>query len=386
MEYSREIQLLAVALIGIGGIAVMTATVMYTELSQFMKLPPALVLRFLNWRRGMIWLSAGGFGAGAVLGALTGAISTGWLVALVIGFGFAFYGAFVFIPYKVFRARQHDARYLSLAEIESETENALLPDDPVLVVEINGDARAFPQKWLGQPHIAGDKVGGEDMVMTYCMLSHLGVAYSPKIDDQEMNLRVIAQMQNNLVFYDTVSHQPVRQFHGVADGSGERLRQFPAQLMPWRSFRELYPDGKVFFNPPRGLIDWLWSAIESNMMPRHFNTDWLLFKTMGKVDSRLPAKEKVWGLDINGHAVAWTLGYLKRNTPFTAKVGAQEVVVVYDPELETVSGFAGTSADPGAVDILGQTPSGALERLPIYSAVLWMIWSKFCPDTELYAE
>lgn len=386
---SIDLQTVALALMAAGLAAVATAMVVYTELSQFLKLPPSLILKFLIWRRIMIWLSAGLFGAGAVLGAATGAVSVGWMVGLGLGFAFTFYSAFVFIPYKVFRARQHDARYLTIPEIDANTEATLSPDDPVLVVEINGDARAFPQKWIGQPHIAGDTVGGEDVVMTYCMLSHLGVAYSPSIDGRKMNLRVIAQMQNNLVFYDTVSGQPVRQFRGVVEGSGYKLKQFPAQLMPWRSFRELYPGGKVLFNPPQGLIDRLWAVVENRMMPRHFNSDWLLFKTMGKVDGRLPAKEKVWGLAIDGHAVAWTLDYLRQHSPFAVLVGGTDVVMVYDPRLDTVSAFAGAkngnTVVAANVDILGHSPAGDLDRLPVYSAVLWMIWSNFCPDTELHA-
>ncbi|NQV20409.1 MAG: DUF3179 domain-containing protein [Rhodospirillales bacterium] len=388
MIVSSDLQFGALFLMIIGGISATAAFIMFTEISQFLKFPPSIVINILLRRRLLAVLSVGTFGSGLFLATLSDAGSTPVLIISALCFALVFYGAFLFIPYKVFRARQNGAGYLSVAEIETTTEDTISPDDLVLVVEINGDCRAFPHKWIGQPHIAGDTIGGEDVVMTYCMLSHLGMAFSPTLEGKKMDLRVIAQLENNLVFYDTVSRQPVRQFRGVTEGSHQALKQFPTQVMPWRSYRRLYPDGKVLFNPPQGWIDRLWLWMEKKIIPRHLNSDWMLFDTMGEVDGRLPGKEKIWGMAADGHAVAWTLAYLKQSCPFAASVGGRDVVIVYDRDLDTVSGFDGTLGGKAVaadhVDIRGQSPVGVLNRVPVYSAVLWMIWANFYPDTELY--
>ena len=37
-----------------------------------------------------------------------------------------------------------------------------------------------------QPHVVkGDTIGDEDVIMTYCGLTNLGIAYSPKINQRE---------------------------------------------------------------------------------------------------------------------------------------------------------------------------------------------------------
>ena len=147
-----------------------------------------------------------------------------------------------FVPYIWLRGHHHTAEFISVSEAD-----ALLTDeDDVFVLEIGGDARAYPRNWMMIPHIAGDTVGGDEVVMTYCALTNLPQAFSSYIDGDKANLKVLSQVHNNLVMVDTNSGELYQQITNSSPVSGELLEPRSGQRMPWRSFKELYPNGRVF--------------------------------------------------------------------------------------------------------------------------------------------
>ena len=149
------------------------------------------------------------------------------------------------------RAEHHTAKFITVAEASD-----LLDDNAdVFVLEINGDARAYPRDWMQVPHIAGDKVGGQDTVMTYCALSNLPVAFNPSLSGKDTEFRVIAQVNNNLIFSDRNSGELIQQITGTAEYSQTKLDEYPVQRMPWRSYKTLYPEGKVYLFEPNLLDD-----------------------------------------------------------------------------------------------------------------------------------
>lgn len=100
-----------------------------------------------------------------------------------------------FVPYIWLRGHHHTAEFISVPEADT-----LLEDDAdVFVLEIDGEARAYPRDWMMIPHIAGDSVGGEHVAMTYCALSNLPLAFDSNIEGEQGNLKVVSQVHNNLV-------------------------------------------------------------------------------------------------------------------------------------------------------------------------------------------
>jgi hypothetical protein len=118
---------------------------------------------------------------------------------VLMGFGAFLIGCFLVtkyaVPYMVFAAKQHTAVYKSIADVEG----YLQPDDIVYVVDHNDVARAFPKKYIWISHIFGGDFGGDEIVMTYCVLTNLPVAYMNDLDGEELDLRVLAQTNNNLL-------------------------------------------------------------------------------------------------------------------------------------------------------------------------------------------
>ena len=304
------------------------------------------------------------------------------VVYLVIVTGMIFV-ANAFVPYLWLRGHHHTATFISVPEAD-----ALLDDDAdVFVLENDGEARAYPRDWMQIPHIAGDTVAGEDVVMTYCALSNLPLAFDSAIDGEPSNLLVVSQVHNNLVMVDANSGELYQQITGAAPRSDKNLVPRAAQRMPWRSFRALYPEGRVYHVVEPFLfrvIDRLTLWIFDTGLEPHYNGPDPLFPTLRLDDDRLPRKEQIWGLNLGGEQVAYARSFLERQRLENTTIGGVHVLVTWFPEHETLGVFARpTEAEVREVDVHGNTPDGRLERLPQYPHVFWMVWSHWYPGTDV---
>ncbi len=324
-----------------------------------------------------------GFAAALFLG-LSQQTVPGWALApYAAAFALPFFAGFLAPTYVMFRTQQHSARYVPAAEAAGH-----LPSDAeVLAVEIGGDARAFPSLWMLQPHVAGDTVGGEPLVMTYCGLSHLGMAYRGELGGAPVDLKVMTQLENNLVLFDSTTQEPIEQIYGRGATGGLRMEPLPAAMMPLASFQRLYPQGLVFFNPPRSVVD---RQVRKMMQGQLFGKGGLhdpanprpVFPTLRHTDPRLPPKEEIYGVDLGGQAVAFTLGHLSRQgDSVTESIGGTAITVKNFREFGFVDVFEGEVRD---VDARGLLPGGGrAKRVPHASRVLWLIWVNFYSETEV---
>ena len=291
-----------------------------------------------------------------------------------------------FVPEVWLRGHHHTATFIPVSEADK-----LLEDDAdVFVLEIGGEARAYPRDWMMLPHIAGDTVGGEDVVMTYCALSNLPLAFSSSIDGEEANLKVVSQVHNNLVMVDTNSELMFQQITSSTPDNSNTLNSRPGQRMPWRSFKQLYPQGQIFHVVEKGLFSLLdkmtYALFVSGLEPHYSGPD-PLFPTLNLNDDRLPAKEQIWGINLGGEQVAFTRNFLEQQPIYNTIVGGEPVVLAWFPEYETLGVFSrridGREIEVSDIDVYGNTGDGKLKRITQYPHVFWMVWSHWFPDTKV---
>ena len=126
----------------------------------------------------------------------------------------------------------------------------LEPQSPVMVVEIEGDRRAYPLAILTQHEIVNDVVGGVPVVVTYCPLCNSGLAFERTVDGQVLDFGTSGRLyQSNLVMYDRQTKSLWTQFTGQAvvgaDFVGTELARIPTALLGWEEFAQATPDGLV---------------------------------------------------------------------------------------------------------------------------------------------
>jgi hypothetical protein len=276
------------------------------------------------------------------------------------------------------------------------------PEESVIVIENNGEARAHPDYHIKRPHLAGtpEGLGGENVIMTYCCMTHLGLGYKPEIDGKPLKLEVLAQHGNNLIMKDLTTGEPIQQMYGTreCDGRhGDGMQPWPTFRMTFRGFERAFPEGEVFLNPIKRFREnpflfffdnfvemiFLWATVP------HHNSEKLLFETMSVEDDRLPRKALVWGFTVGAEAMAYTEEFIRTNQNLVnANVGGRNIVAAYDEEFESVGIFYNDGDQPiTSIDFWGNSNVGKLSRVEtVNAAAYWCVWVNFFSETDLNRE
>ena len=138
----------------------------------------------------------------------------------------------------------------------AEVENTFVPTEPVLSIEINGDARAYPLRILTWHEIVNDVVGGEPVTVTFCPLCNSGIAFRRTIDGRVNEFGVSGKLRNSdMVMYDRNTETFWQQFTGegiIGPLTGYQLDMLPIRMESFQRFTERHPDGMVQIpNDPR---------------------------------------------------------------------------------------------------------------------------------------
>lgn len=361
------------------------------DLTQFViEVPRWVTMGTFSIRWELMALGLASMAAGYLIGRRRGYFSKRLLNGCAVAFVLMFVFGYLNAPYLMFRTQHHGARFVPIDAIRNAPVFTLKDSDEVFVVEINGDARAYPLDWIMQPHIAGDIIGGEDVALTYCSLSHLGMAVTPKIGGRKLDLVLMTQLKNNLVMFDANTEKPIQQIWAHFEGSKERMREWPTRVMSFEAFRRLYPEGLVFFNPALNPWDKVVRWMMYSIVGYQHVIEQPVFPTVHEFDTRLPNKAYVYGVRMNGEKMAFTLDFIKRQGNIVnTEVGGVPLALVYFEDYDYVDAFVrtldGEVITVEAIDPFGVTPQGTLERAVMASEVFWFIWSTFYPDTGVRA-
>ncbi|MCW8328402.1 DUF3179 domain-containing protein [Photobacterium sp. SDRW27] len=284
-----------------------------------------------------------------------------------------------------FPSYQYDANYVSITEADQ----ILNDNDVIYAVEINGDVRGYPRAHLEVPHIAGDNIGGKDVVMTFCALSNLPVVIEQDIGFGQSDLGILIQTHNNLVMVDRNSGELIQQITRAPEFSEAEVISHPNTMTTWKSFKEIYPQATVFIYEFNRALDTLLLALFEGPMEKQFsNEHGAIFPTLDMNDDRLPTKELVWGFDFGDVQAAFTRTFAQNNPIYQFELNGHPLVLVYDEKHDIVNLFDGVLNDAPAefesIDFRGETENGKLNQLPLHNGVFWMVWSHWYPSTQVF--
>ena len=330
---------------------------------------------------------------------------------LVLIFCFNFYSGMI-NPKLMFRSQQHQAMFVPVAEATHYLQRSIdwarfgeesydsVDDISMVVLETDDGAYAYSNYYLLQPHVVkANSVGGEEVIMTYCGLTNLAIAYSPVIQGQALDLTVMTQLKNNLVMFDKNSGEAIQQITGVLERAPEKgkLKEWPTVRMPFSSFKHVYPDGKVFINEIPAVSEnpviAAWDTlVRHGMMYWGVGLQWInkekpAFPTVDFQDRRLPMKQLVYALNVGDDYVAYTREFIQlQGGIINVDIGNKPVVISYDEAFDSVTAFfnsTGTSVNE--VDLFGRTANGEqLERVnTLKSNLFWFIFAEFFPGTDV---
>jgi hypothetical protein len=249
-----------------------------------------------------------------------------------------------------------DSGIVSLHDLNLETiagaSEWVLGREPVIVVEVNEEARIYPIQVLMWHEVANDVVGGEPIVVTFCPLCNSAIAFDRRVRGEVRDFGVSGLLRHSdLLLWDYQTATLWQQLTGegiVGTDAGEQLRFIPAQIVSFQDARTQFPDALVLsrdtgfdraygMNPYTGYDD-----VDS---PLIFETS---FSIVDAQNNRLPAKVRVLALELNGDAVAFPFEVLEEHVVLHEVVGGTPVVAFWQPGTATA---LGTQVIPAGRDV-----------------------------------
>jgi hypothetical protein len=206
--------------------------------------------------------------------------------------------------------------------------------EPVIAIEINGKAKAYPLGILNSHEIVNDEIDGVKFTVNYCPLCYTSNIYSRELtfkgEKYILDFGTSGMLRkSNLVMWDRQTEswwQQITKEALVGKLAGAKLKQLPSQLISIKQFFEAYPNGKILSPPP----------MKKDMkygFNFYYKYDDLKVKKprlyFGKVDSRLPAMERILGIEIGKNIKAYPYSKLKKERVVYDKIDKNNIVIFY---------------------------------------------------------
>ena len=325
--------------------------------------------------------------------------------------------------------------------ISAQQVDFLADTEPVVAIEVNGEARAYPIQILIWHEIVNDEVGGLPVTVTYCPLCNSALAYERTVTiDETGDAGTVASddsaivldfgtsgllYNSSLVMYDRQtetlwSHFTAQAIHGQLVGT--QLVTIPVAIVSWGTWREAHPDALVLSRETGHERDY-----GLNPYPGYDTTAGRPFLFQGEIDGRLTAMTRITGISLGQTAetpspatLAIPLVTLQEQQVIHTVVAKEDIVVWWIPGTNSALNLHDIvfSVDVGSVgvfspningrqlrfrpdgpmfvdeqtgsrwNILGQAIEGPLtgtKLQPIeHLDTFWFAWAAFWPDTVIY--
>jgi hypothetical protein len=232
--------------------------------------------------------------------------------------------------------------------------------------------------------------------------------YSREIGGQTYTFGVSGKLiRNVLVMYDRQTRSLWSQLLGEAvegELKGTKLEYLPSWLTTWEEWKTRYPNTLALVKGYSGVYDpysTYYASDQAGVIGEEY------------ADDRLPTKQFVVGLALDGEAVAYPFSVLSLQPVVNDQVGDRPVLVVFDEDTATGVVFDReredqtltftlpdpepdaltlTDAETGSTwdGLTGRATDGPLagEQLTRLrsTASFWFGWKDFYPDTRVYGE
>jgi hypothetical protein len=292
---------------------------------------------------------------------------------------------------------------------------------PVIALEVNGEARAYPLSILMWHEIVNETLGGVPIVVTFCPLCNTALVFERELDGVLYDFGTTGNLRfSDLVMYDRQTESWWQQATGeaiVGTLTGTRLPFVPSQIVALGDFAAAHPDALVLSRETGHSRNY-----GRNPYVGYDTVDQNPFLFRGEIDGRLSPMERVVAVNVGGESVAYPYSELARVGVVHDQLGDTPIVVFWQAGVSSaldaalidegrdigatgvfspIVGEQQLTFDPAAEEgalvdhetgslwsIFGVATDGPLEgeRLePIgHGDYFWFAWAAFEPDTRIW--
>lgn len=305
--------------------------------------------------------------------------------------------------------------FVSIADAEA----WLADTEPVVVIDIEGVAKAYPIQILTWHEIVNDEINGLPVAVTFCPLCNSTLAFERAFGGVIYDFGTTGRLRNsNLVMYDRQTESWWQQATGeavIGELTGTMLERVPAPMTSFVDFKAAYPEGEVLSIETGYVRNYGTNPYAGYDTPGNFP-----FLFDGRVSGELDPVEYVLGVEVNNAASAYPFSLLREEIVINDTIDGVPVVVFWQPGTNAALGASeiASAADIGAAtafertvdgmeltfsemdgvifdmetgttwDLFGSAVKGALEEeqlSPVTSANhFWFSWQSFHPNTAVY--
>lgn len=269
--------------------------------------------------------------------------------------------------------------------------NYLLGDSSLVIgVAYNGEAKAYPVRYIQYHHQVRDTVGGKSVMVTYCNVCRTGRVFEPVVNGTSENFRLVGMDHFNAMFEDATTKSWWRQATGEAVAGplkGSSLPEVESVQLSASKFFWMYPFGKIMEG--------------DKSFKRYYDT--LGRYERGKSKSKLVRtdslswKEKSWvvGIQLGDVSKAYDWNELKEKRIINDNVGETSIVLALAEDGQSFVAFERPSQELFVIasdtlesgtnkyDFSGKpvnSEAASLKRINAYQE-FWHSWSTFHPNT-----
>ena len=255
---------------------------------------------------------------------------------------------------------------------------------PVIALEIDGDARAYPLAILTWHEIANDVVGGVPVAVTFCPLCHTALVYERVLDGTVYDFGVSGNLRySDLIMHDRQTESWWQQATGkaiVGELTGAKLPFIASQLIGLDQFAVAHPQGLVMSRDTGHVREY-----GRNPYAGYDAIDEQPFLFFGVSDGRLSPKERVVTLGEQGReALSFPYAELRRASVAQVEFEGRSIVVLWTPGAVSALDrpLIEASDDVGSTGVFSATVDGLIlsftreggEATPITDAGTGSTW------------
>ncbi len=186
----------------------------------------------------------------------------------------------------------------------------LKPKEPVIVLRLGAQARAYPIQILMYHEIVNDTLGGVPVAVTFCPLCNASMVFDRRVGGATLDFGTTGRLRySDLVMYDRQTESWWQQFIGqgiVGRYAGTDLKRLPSEIVAFEDFAAAYPAGEVLSRATGHVRPY-----GRNPYAGYDRIDQSPFLYTGKRDARLPPMERVLSVSVGGKHRLYPLSALR---------------------------------------------------------------------------
>ena len=206
--------------------------------------------------------------------------------------------------------------------------------EPVIAIEIDGGAKAYPLAMLIRHEIVNDVLDDIPLAVTYCPLCNTALVFDRRVAGRVLDFGTSGNLQrSDPVMWVRQTQSWWQQITGeaiVGDLTGTPpppLTVLPVQVLSFSDFRMAYSEGLVLSRETGIYPAGTYEVAPYAGYDREGGNPFLF---SGDVDPRLPPLQRVLTIEIAGEAVTYPFSGLRQTPVINDTVGGREIVVLYN--------------------------------------------------------